>query len=478
MDVALLLLVLGVNLTFWTLVGGVRLANERWARRRRAGASRETSAPLGPDDVAVLIPAHNEEPVIAASIASALRLVPSQNVHVVADGCTDDTARIARDAGAQVVELDPGRGKAGGIEAAVRHFDIPGRFEVLLIVDADTELDEHYLERGLPMLDEPDVVALAGYAKASWRPAELDPMGRFLVAYRTRLYAVMQWLKYGQTWRWTNVTSIVPGFASMYRTHMLSRMDLNPPGLVIEDFNMTFEIHRKRLGKIAFRPGVNATTQDPDNLADYYRQVRRWFLGFWQTLRRHGFWASGFSLALLLFIVEVMVASIGLVVLALALVFLGLSAAAAALGVSGGWILDLQMSLSSSLDLWIVLFLLVLPDYLLTCLTAAAFRRPSLLWYGVGFLGLRLLDAIAALLTLPQAWSSRSTGRWVSPARRVVGLVPGTSGAAVLPGSPGAEHGSTAAPPGPDSGGPPPGETSGGPSPGETRHDDDGPSAT
>ena len=423
MEAALLLtLVLGVNLTVWLLVGGVRFASERLAHRQSAAEASPTR--FDPADVAVLIPAHNEEPVIAATINSAIRLVPESNVHVIADGCDDATAEIARAAAVNVLELEPGRGKAGGIEAALKHFDIPRRFAALLIVDADTELDEHYLDRGLPLFDQPGVVAVAGYAKAGWRPAELSPVGRFLVAYRSRLYVVMQWLKYGQTWRWTNVTAIVPGFASMYRTSVLDRMDLNPPGLIIEDFNMTFELHRKQLGKIAFQTNVYATTQDPDNFRDYYRQVFRWHLGFWQTFRRHGLWASGFSAALALFILEILVASAGIVLLvaafALLLPIVLVDGTWEALGLGGGFdgVFGFALLLAGS-----VLFLAAM-DYLLTCVTALALRRPSLLLYGLGFLFLRFVDATLILRAIPQAWRSNSDGRWTSPTRRPAARAP------------------------------------------------------
>jgi poly-beta-1,6-N-acetyl-D-glucosamine synthase len=421
MEAALLLvLVLGVNLTLWLSVGGLRYASERLTSTRSRIVA--TPSPLDPADVAVLIPAHNEEPVIAATISSALRLVPETNVHVVADGCDDATAAVARSAAVKVIELDPGRGKAGGIEAALQEFDIRRRFAALLIVDADTELDEHYLARGLPLLDQPGFVAVAGYAKAGWRPQELTPIGRFLVAYRSRLYVVMQWLKYGQTWRWTNVTAIVPGFASMYRTSVLGRMDLNPPGLIIEDFNMTFELHRKQLGKIAFQSDVYATTQDPDNFRDYYRQVSRWHLGFWQTFRRHGLWASGFSVAL--FIIEILVASAGIVVLVGALVLLVPVVVVDETMRALGWAAAFDGALGFSLVLaGGVLFLAAL-DYLLTCVTAIALRRPSLLLYGLGFLALRVVDAILILRAVPQAWSASSDGRWTSPTRRPVARAP------------------------------------------------------
>jgi cellulose synthase/poly-beta-1,6-N-acetylglucosamine synthase-like glycosyltransferase len=414
MEWVLVVIILGVNLLLWTLIGGLRFTSERLAEAPRTAAEGR----LRSSDVAVLIPAHNEAPVIAATIRSALRLVPPDNVHVVADGCDDDTAEIARANGANVLELNPGRGKAGGIEAAVEHFDLPARFAVVLILDADTELDEHYLERGLPLLNRPGVVALAGYARAGWRPHELSPVGRFLIAYRTRLYAVMQWLKYGQTWRWTNVTSIVPGFASMYRTSVLRQMDLNPPGLVIEDFNMTFEIHHRRLGKIAFEPAVYATTQDPDNFNDYYRQVTRWHLGFWQTLRRHGFWFSGFSAALALFVTEVVAASLGLALLIASVVLVAPIVVASFVAPVFGWSIELGDVGDAAALVGVVLLFALAADYLLTILTAIAMRRPVLLLYGLGFLVLRFVDATAVLGTIPQAWRSRSDGRWTSPTRR------------------------------------------------------------
>lgn len=423
MEAGILALVLGVNLMLWTLVGGFRFAGERLTGRVKPATS--TGPRLVAADVAVLIPAHNEEAVIAATIKSVLRLVRARNVHVVADGCDDETTLIAQSSGVNVLQLRPGRGKAGGIEAAIEHFDIPGRFAVLLIVDADTELDQHYLERGLPLFDQPDVVAVAGYARSAWHPQELAPVGRFLVSYRTRLYAVMQWLKYGQTWRWTNVTAIVPGFASMYRTSILRAMDLNPPGLVIEDFNMTFEIHRKRLGKIAFRPSVHATTQDPDSFPDYYRQVLRWHLGFWQTVRRHGLWRSWFSAALALFLAEVLVASIAIVLLGGLLLAMGSLILFGYGTLAVAWLAGLFSLSGAYLTLPTLLLFLFLPDYLLTCATAAAFRRPRLLLYGLGFLALRFVDATAALRAIPMAWRIRSEGRWDSPTRRPINAARG-----------------------------------------------------
>ena len=160
-----------------------------------------------------------------------------------------------------------------------------------------------YFTAALPLFDTPEVVAVAGCVRTA-RDRRLSLIGNILVGHRERIYAIGQRvLKFGQTYLRTNATHIVPGFASMYRTEVLPYIDLNPPGLVIEDFNMTFEVYQKSLGKVAFTLSAVAVTQDPDRLRDYVKQTRRWAVGLWQTVRRHPPRANLFTamLALLLF---------------------------------------------------------------------------------------------------------------------------------------------------------------------------------
>ena len=129
-------------------------------------------------------------------------------------------------------------------------------------------------------------------------------------------------LKFGQTWLRSNATPIVPGFASLYRTDVLPLIEMNPPGLVIEDFNMTFEVYQKRLGKVGFTLQAVAVTQDPDNLADYVRQTKRWAVGLWQTVRRHPPRANLFTVMLTLLLIELVTSSILFFLLPLALLVL------------------------------------------------------------------------------------------------------------------------------------------------------------
>ena len=375
---------------------------------------------LATSDVAVLIPAHNEALVIEESLRSIMALVPRDNVHVVSDGSTDATVEIARRAGARVIETQENVGKAGALEEAIGRFGLIQRFPVVMLLDADTRVEPGYFTAALPMFDHPEVVAVAGCVRTA-RDRRMTLGGKVLVGHRTRIYAVGQRvLKFGQTWLRSNATPIVPGFASLYRTDVLPRMEMNPPGLVIEDFNMTFEVYQKRLGKVGFTLQAVAVTQDPDNLRDYVRQTKRWAIGLWQTVRRHPPQANLFTAMLTLLLIELITSSLLFFLLPLALIVL---AVPDLVGTAVSWpgFGAVHTVVAAHLTLTAVLFGVVLPDYLLTCAVAILERQPRLLLVGVFFPFMRMLDAAIGLYAIPAAWLARSSGRWKSPARRAVG---------------------------------------------------------
>jgi biofilm PGA synthesis N-glycosyltransferase PgaC len=388
---------------------------ERWARN--AGPMHRATTPrIVPSRVAVIIAAHNEALVIGDTIRTVSMLVPHKNIHIISDKSTDATAAIARGVGVNVLELDPNRGKAGALDAGIKHFKLCDRFDAVMLLDADTQPAADYLETGLPLFDDPDVAAVAGRAKSIMDPPAPTWFGRFLVYYRERLYVAVQlMLKYGQAARSANVVSIVPGFASMYRTSALRHINILAPGLVIEDFNMTFEIHAQQLGRIAFHPqAATAYTQDPDTFRDYSKQVSRWILGFWQTVRRHKVRFSRFWLVMGLHIVELVFSSIFFVIL----IPLFLLSTVSALMVSAGDLSPEVLFLSGLLrprDLLIGVFV---PDFILTILATISVRKPLYLLMAPFFPFMRIVDAFICLRALPKAFSSKSTGVWVSPQRR------------------------------------------------------------
>jgi len=109
----------------------------------------------GPVTVTVLIPAHNEEASLLATIASLVgQSHRPERIIVVADNCTDATVAIAQGAGVEVVEsVANTRKKAGALNQVLRRL-LPeqGNNDVVMVVDADTRLDDGFLEAAVARL--------------------------------------------------------------------------------------------------------------------------------------------------------------------------------------------------------------------------------------------------------------------------------------------------------------------------------------
>jgi hypothetical protein len=117
-----------------------------------AALGRDDAAPQGADELtlAIVIPAHDEEHQIAATIRSlqATRYPPARRpIVVVADNCTDATAEVARAAGADVLERhDPARrGKGHALAWAFPRILEDHRIDAVCIVDADCEVSANLL---------------------------------------------------------------------------------------------------------------------------------------------------------------------------------------------------------------------------------------------------------------------------------------------------------------------------------------------
>lgn len=398
---------IGLNILFWTLVGTVR-----WVAFVDRPLSWRWSPRFSTSDVAVVIPAFNEENALPACLAAALRNVPGAQIYVGDDSSTDQTASVARALGCNVHTAERNMGKARILDATISHFSLCDCYRIVLILDADSELDVAYLKYGLSQFDRPNVAVVAGHV-VSRSPIESGMVARLINAYRSRLYATIQtFVKFGQTWHYANVTYIAPGFASMYRTDALKRINIVAPGLVIEDFNMTFEVHQKHLGEVAYCPSVICSTEDPSTLIEYSRQVRRWYLGFWQTLRKQRFWLGKFWLALSLVVLESVAAALFTLALPIMLVW-----SFADYNFDNPLQMYANGEIEFSPEMGIVLFLAA--DLLMTCFAAAILQRPMLLIYGLAFPFVRTIDAYWFLATLWEAFTVNSDGRWQSPSRAV-----------------------------------------------------------
>ncbi|MGL6075673.1 MAG: glycosyltransferase family 2 protein [Fimbriiglobus sp.] len=109
----------------------------------RTGA---TQAGVRSRSFAVLIPAHNEASGITRTLDSVQsQLTATDHVTVIADNCSDETAALARQAGANCLERfhESDRGKGYALAWAIPQ--LPAA-DVVLILDADCELGPQFFE--------------------------------------------------------------------------------------------------------------------------------------------------------------------------------------------------------------------------------------------------------------------------------------------------------------------------------------------
>jgi cellulose synthase/poly-beta-1,6-N-acetylglucosamine synthase-like glycosyltransferase len=145
----------------------------------RSPSPRPVSDRLPLHSFAIAVPAHNEADVIEATIRRMQALdYPTDlfSVHVVADHCSDRTAALARRAGAYVHERNEGprSGKGAALSWLFQRILDDG-CDAVVVFDADTRVDPHFLRAMDARLGEGDLVVQGQHViinpESGWFPA-------------------------------------------------------------------------------------------------------------------------------------------------------------------------------------------------------------------------------------------------------------------------------------------------------------------
>ncbi|MFL1526725.1 glycosyltransferase family 2 protein [Pseudomonas sp. O230] len=219
--------------------------------------------------VAVLVPAHNESLLIVATLNSILpQLLAGDRLVVVADNCSDDTAALARAAGAEVVERsnDQQRGKGYALDFGVRYLasDAP---DVMIIVDADSRVSEGSIER------------LALCCIDSGRPAQAlylmhAPAGSGLKVQIAEFAWCVKNRVRAQGWARLGLPCSLMGSGMAFVWRDLALIDL-ASGHLVEDLKMGLDFCRSGKPPL-FCPGALVSSDFPRNDEGLSIQRTRW----------------------------------------------------------------------------------------------------------------------------------------------------------------------------------------------------------
>lgn len=258
-------------------------------------------------EIAALIPAFNEELVIADTIRSILAAhMPRDRIYVINDASKDRTAEIARGLGVNVIDNPVNLGKAEGVTNALANHGLLDRHTHICFLDADTLVDERYFSMVRKRLRE-DAIACEKANKRDekrGRTGRAKPIGvlcgnpksiphNWLTAYRAFQYFRADLIDKPAQHIMGAIT-VAPGCASTYSVEVLRNV-VWTPDTPVEDMDVTIQAALKGY-RIAYESKARVYTQDPSTLKDYIGQVkRRWFAGAWQVMHKYGLLWSGFG---------------------------------------------------------------------------------------------------------------------------------------------------------------------------------------
>lgn len=227
-------------------------------------------------DICVVIPAYNEERVIHQSLTSLKRIIRKKHIYVVSDGSTDQTAILAKRQNVNTMVLRKNWGKAKAINKLITTRNLTNRYKYVLFNDADSQLSKNFLKEVKQYVRHKPACIVATVVS--------DHYG-LVSAFRTYEYGLTHKI-FKKAQGVMSVITVAPGCASLYRGDILPKLDFSKHTLT-EDFDLTIQIHQKRLGKIIYVPRAQVVTQDPPTLRDYWKQITRWYTGFWQNIFMH-----------------------------------------------------------------------------------------------------------------------------------------------------------------------------------------------
>ncbi|MCL3817951.1 glycosyltransferase family 2 protein [Aeromicrobium wangtongii] len=247
----------------------------------------------GPVTVTVLIPAHDEEASLAATIVSlSSQSHPPERIIVVADNCTDSTVAIALRHGVEVIEsVDNVHKKAGALnQAMTRVLPGLGDNDVVMVMDADTSLDQGFLAAAVARLgDDRALMAVGGLFYGDDSPGLLAQLQR------------NEYIRYGrEIRRRRGLVFVLTGTASLFRPRALRAVaasrglflpgrtgDVYDTTSLTEDNELTIAL--KSLGALMVSPAeCTVVTELMPTWRTLWAQRLRWQRGAVENLGAYG----------------------------------------------------------------------------------------------------------------------------------------------------------------------------------------------
>jgi len=265
---------LGYPLALWLLVHLRRLSaggDDREDSPGRESPRSETGPAAAMPTVSLIVPAYDEEEVIAAKVANALALdYPRERLQIIvaSDGSSDATAERARAAGADLVlELPPG-GKIAALNAGVE----VATGELLAFSDANSVWAPDALRALVAPFADPQVGYVCGQVRF------LDPGGDNLEGAYWRYEMAVREME-------SALAGVTAGNGAIYAVRREAYIPLAPSGS--HDLSFPFAFAKRGLRSL-YAPAARAEEKMVPTLEGEFARKRRMMVGLWDIVAGEG----------------------------------------------------------------------------------------------------------------------------------------------------------------------------------------------
>jgi cellulose synthase/poly-beta-1,6-N-acetylglucosamine synthase-like glycosyltransferase len=265
-----------IGLIVWTQVGYAAALTVLARMSGRSPGSASAAPSAGPPPIlSLIIAAHDEEAVIAAKVQNALGLdYPRERIELIVacDGCSDATAALARQAGADVVLELPRGGKIRAQDAAVER----AAGEIVAFSDANSLWDPDAARTLVRAFEDPRVGYACGQVRFQQAARGAGASNQEGVYWRYEL-AVRE-LE-------SRLSSITAGNGAIYATRRESYMVVDP--IMGHDLSLPFNMVKRGL-RAVYVPGARASEKMVPSLGGEFARKRRMMSHTWPILLRGG----------------------------------------------------------------------------------------------------------------------------------------------------------------------------------------------
>lgn len=231
--------------------------------------------------VSILVPAYNEEAVIAHCVTAALAVdYPEIEVLVLDDGSTDDTVAAAREAAGgdprcRVLPDPRNVGKAARLNAGLRE----ARHELVAVTDADTHVHPDALKLLVARISASEAIAAVAGAP------HVTNRGRILLAMQVLEGAAIIGL-IRRTQSLTGRVGVVAGVLGLFRRDRLLAVGGYDPRMATEDIDLTWRLLLAGWETV-YEPRALVGMEAPATIGALWAQRKRWARGQGEVLRVH-----------------------------------------------------------------------------------------------------------------------------------------------------------------------------------------------